>query len=80
MKIHQLALSCALMLASSCTKDDFVDVNEAPAKEPLHAISSTTTTINSSYTDESSFVSSLASHGFETPATLHLNQIGRAHV
>ncbi|AGA78177.1 hypothetical protein [Echinicola vietnamensis] len=74
MKIHQLALSCALMLASSCTKDDFVDVNEAPAKEPLHAISSTTTTINSSYTDESSFVSSLASHGFETPATLHLNR------
>ncbi|GGF49542.1 hypothetical protein [Echinicola rosea] len=74
MKINHFILACSLVLGTSCTDDEFIDVAEAPITEPLHSISSTTTTINSSYTDESSFVSSLASHGFETPATLDLNR------
>jgi hypothetical protein len=70
-----LALCLAATFITSCSKDQLQNTNSTREK-PVATVHQTTAISTVTYTDESSFVSSLSSYGYKNPSQLTLNRVG----
>jgi hypothetical protein len=70
-----LALCLAATFITSCSREQLQNTNSTREK-PVATVHQTTAISTVTYTDESSFVSSLSSYGYKNPSQLTLNRVG----